>query len=172
MRHLHTLREENDLALDGRGGRCGQLGQRCDGHDLRLEALRRRGAAAAQRDRQQSLRPRGRDLGMRIAPNPMRNGDGLGVDVLEAERAHVRKRPAHGAGIARAAGGTRTHLGGQRAQQLVCDVVLQGALADGPRIFEPGFRERFGGPSRAEDQQAEDDAWDPSRRCSHAGLAA
>ena len=125
---------------------------RRDRHHRRLEPVGRCGDAAAERRDRECLRPRRDDLRARLAAHPARHRHGLGSHILEAERAQPLHGPGHCACVAGRTGESRTHFGGERADQFVGSVVGERPLAQGAGFGECSLVERTGRDGRQGEQ--------------------
>src|SRR5437868_5259971 len=85
--------DENDLALDGTVGRGAERIDAVEIDDLAGDASRAGRAAVAERGDGQLLREGGDDLGAFGAASPHRHGEGLDMDVGEAEPLELSDGP-------------------------------------------------------------------------------
>ena len=87
--------------------------------DLGFDAVGRCGDAPAQRCDYQLLGVGGDDLGCGRNPDPARHGEGLNPDLVVAQGPELGCGPGDGSGVARRAGKSRPHLGGQRFEKRI-----------------------------------------------------
>jgi hypothetical protein len=96
----------------------------------------------AEREQAQRLRKRCQHLGMLAAAHPLRIGDRLAPDLVEAERLEPRGDPFARLQIIRTAGEARADFGGQPFGELPGGIVAQGALAQLLGDRDVGGRDR------------------------------